>query len=70
MILEMIKSKMWSGAWNKVNFGILQPIIYLASTVSRAVKWWSRGPGFNPYWGQFLAEFILLFPLLAFVNFV
>ena len=24
---------------------------YLHSTVSRALEWWSRGPGSNPHWG-------------------
>ena len=38
---------------------------YLPSTDSRVLEWWSRGPAFNPNWGQFLVIFFffLLFPV-------
>ena len=42
---------MWSGAWNKAHFRNLLPNPYLPSSVSRALEWWSRGPGLNPHWG-------------------
>ena len=41
----------------------LLPNTYQASTVSRALEWWSRDPQFNAHWAQFLVEFILLFPV-------
>ena len=48
---------------NKTHFRNLLPNRFLPSSVSRALKWWSRGHGFNPDWGQFLTNFILLFPV-------
>ena len=51
---------MWSSAWNKAHFRNLLLNTYLPSTVSRAFEWWSRGPVFNPHWGQFLTIFFVL----------
>ena len=57
MILEMTKSIMWSGAWNKAHFRNLLANTYEASTVSRALEWWSRGHGFYLNWEEFLMNF-------------
>ena len=59
---------MWSGAWNKVDFWNLLLNTYLPSTVSRALEWWSRGPGFKPNWGQFLTIFFCSSPYEALLD--
>ena len=63
IILEMTSSsKCKVRAWNKTHFSNLCRNTYQASTVSKALECWSRGPGYNAHWGQYLVELILLFP--------
>ena len=45
------------GAWNKAHFKNLLANTYHASTVSRALEWWSRGPGFKSQLEAIFAEF-------------
>ena len=42
---------------NKAYFRNLQPNRFLPSSVGKALAWRSRGPGFNPHWGQYLTIF-------------
>ena len=42
---------------NKAYFRNLLPNRFLPSSVGKALAWRSGGPGFNPYWGQFLTKF-------------
>ena len=51
---------MWSGAWKKAHLRNLLANTYKASTVSRAIEWWSEGPGFNPVLGNLWRIFFAL----------
>ena len=42
---------------NKAHFRNLLTNRFLPSSVGKALAWRSRGPGFNPHWGQFLTNF-------------
>ena len=48
---------------NKAHFRNLLTNRFLPSSVGKALAWRSGGPGFNPYWGQFLTNFFLLLPV-------
>ena len=57
IFIDSRNSKMWSGPWSKAHFRNLLANTYRASTVNRALEWWSRGCGFNPHWEQFFDIF-------------